>query len=241
MATQRGASADARWATDSVASFVLFVVHESLHHFQLQKFAPLPTQASPLANQTAVRPHRALVGESLIESMLERERALLASAIEAPSCSTAADTLQHYRRARLERLRRLPAVFVGFEDAHERAEGLATWIGLLGVHQLMTRDTSGARRDVVSDLREGYRDSSGRPFEGWARYASWHLYATGAGKAALLDRCAASSWRVAVTSGETLESLLAEIAPLPGAPPNERRRALLNPRSPLGVTRAPIP
>ncbi len=221
-ALQRGPSADRRWTADSAASFVLFVLHESFHAHQLKHFAPLPNESSPAANLVPMRPHRGLTEDSLFKAQLARERSLLAAAVEAPDCTAATDPLNRYVEQRKVRLTQLPAPFAAFEDAHERAEGVATWIGLAGVHRIMTGDATGPRRDVLADLREMYRDSSGEPFgDGWTQYVSWHLYATGSAKTEILARCGVSTWRLEISGGRSLQSLLDVLVGRSGGPASE--------------------
>jgi hypothetical protein len=102
----------------------------------------------------------------------------------------------------------MPPPFKPYEDAHERAEGIANWIGYIGLQLAAPNMLRDAETVVAHDLHYAYLDSGGTAYRGWDAYALCHLYVVGAAKSAMLYRCSPKDWTTRIEKGEDLEHVL---------------------------------
>jgi len=211
-APYRGTVSESGWLADSTSSLVMFAVHESFHGYQRMYWRPLPDSPVVFAILEPVKPHQAWLDSLWVTEALAIERATLKRAVDALSCAQSSEHVTRYDVLREARLARMPEPFRAYEDAHERAEGIANWVGYEGAHRASTHDTAGVRRTVSDDLAFSYRDGSGQALRGWSAYSSWHLYATGAAKTFVIARCELSDWQARVAKGATLQVLLRLVA-----------------------------
>jgi hypothetical protein len=207
-APYRGTASEMGWLSDSTASLVMFAVHESFHGYQTSTWRPLPDQVMVFANSLPLKPHLAMLDSLWVLDAFAGERAALKRAVGAASCAETYMQFKSYSAIRDERLAKLPGPFRAYEDAHERAEGIANWVGYEGVHRAVTHDLAGVGRTVLGDLEFSYRDGSGKAYRGWDAYSLWHLYVTGAAKTAILARCGSADWRARIAEGASLQQLL---------------------------------
>lgn len=211
-APYRGTAKEMDWLSDSVASLVMFAVHESFHGYQASAWRPLSGSPVVYAMTDAVTPILAAVDSQWVTAALAEERAFLGRALMASSCAQVVASLRQYSTVREVRLARLPRSFRAYEDAHERAEGIANWVGYEAVHRVATHDTRGVLRTIAGDLEFSYRDASGNVYRGPDAYQLWHLYATGSAKTAMIARCGRADWQRRIAEGATLQQLLDEMA-----------------------------
>jgi hypothetical protein len=163
------------------------------------------------ANTAPLKPYVAFLDSLWVMDALTNERAVLRRAVVASSCTQTRGQLKEYTAIRDRRLASLPEPFLAYEDAHERAEGIANWVGYEGVHRASTHDMAGVRRTVAGDLEFSYRDGAGHAYRGWDAYALWHLYVTGAAKTTIISRCGVANWRERIAEGASLQQLLDDL------------------------------
>lgn len=198
-------SADVPWLDDPSASAVALAVHEGFHAYQVEVFATLPGSAAPLPGPdlTPTRAHRSWFEINRVQTDLAAERDLLREALATRSSADAENPLGRYYTLRARRLAQLPETMQRFEEAQERWEGVATWVGYEAVCLVLALDADATRRHIAADLR---RDA---PMPtGWDFYFRWHLYAAGAAKVELLSRAGGTSWQQELEGGESLDGLV---------------------------------
>jgi hypothetical protein len=196
------------WTGDSVATMTVTAVHESFHLYQWREFTPSPGQPLPFANIMPVRPHQSWLDSSWVQEALRRERTSLSRALSQTSCDQVQVELNRYTEQRDDRLVKMPRPFAAYENAHERAEGLANRIGYVGLSRVAPDMLSDADVIVQHDLANSYLGESGRPYAGWSSFATYHLYVVGAAKSSLLSRCGPADWQRRVQAGESLQQVL---------------------------------
>jgi len=209
-APYRGTVSEMGWLSDSAASLVMFAVHESFHGYQMTAWRTQPGQVMVLANSLPLKPYLAMLDSQWVMDAFAAERAALSRAVSAASCPETYMQLKGYAAIRDKRLAKLPGPFRAYEDAHERAEGIANWVGYESVHRAVTHDPAGVRRTVLGDLEFSYRNGSGKAYQGWDAYSLWHLYVTGAAKTEILARCGPVNWQARIAEGSSLQQLLEE-------------------------------
>jgi hypothetical protein len=200
------------WMNDSVAAMIVVAVHESFHRYQLEHVEPLIGQPSSWANLTPIQPYRSWLDSTWVVEALVAERQALEGVSRAPTCREAAASMHRYIAARDGRLARMPVPFRGYEDAQERTEGVANWLGYVGLHRAVADLAPDVTSIVQRDLRESFLDNHGEPYRGYEAYTMYHLYVVGAAKAQLLSECGSRDWRRRVDQGATLQGLLEELA-----------------------------
>lgn len=196
------------WTGDSVATMIVTAVHESFHLYQWREFSPSPGQPMPFANTMPVKRHQSWLDSSWVQDALRRERTSLSRALRHTRCNQVQEELNHYTKQRDDRLFKMPSPFAAYENAHERAEGLANWIGYVGLSRVAPDMLSDADVMLQHDLANSYLGESGRPYTGWSSFATYHLYVVGAAKASLLSRCGPADWQRRVQAGESLQQVL---------------------------------
>jgi hypothetical protein len=196
------------WTHDSGATLVATAIHESFHLHQWSHFEPLPGQPFWSANTQPTQPYRSWLDSSWVRDALSAERASLKTALDQSSCNSLMDIVKQYDEQREDRLRRMPPPFKQYEDAHERAEGIANWIGYIGLQYAAPNMLRDAEAVVAHDLHYPYLDSGGTAYRGWDAYALYHLYVVGAAKLAMLYRCGPKDWTTRIEKGEDLEHVL---------------------------------
>lgn len=211
-APYRGTVTEMDWLSDSLASLVMFAVHESFHGYQASTWRALSGSPVVFAMTDAVMPYLAAIDSQWVTAALTEERAILRRALMASSCVQVVAPLRQYSALREVRLARLPEPFRAYEDTHERAEGIANWVGYEAVHRVVTHDARGVRRTIAGDLEFGYRDAFGNVYRGRDAYQLWHLYATGSAKTAIISQCGLADWQTRIAEGATLQQLLEVLA-----------------------------
>lgn len=201
-------SEEVPWTRDSVATMIVTAVHESFHLYQWSAFNPSPGQLFPFANILPVQPHKSWADSAWVQDALRGERTFLSRALSLARCDQVQPELNRYTEQRNARLSRMPSAFAAFENGHERAEGVANWIGYVGLSRVAPDMLSGADVMLQHDLANSYLDESGRPYSGWRSLASYHLYVAGAAKASLLSRCGPAGWQQRIQAGEYLQQVL---------------------------------
>lgn len=207
-APYRGTVTEMDWLSDSVASLVMFAAHESFHGYQASTWRALSGSPVVFAMTDAVMPYLASLDSQWVTTALTEERAVLRRALMASSCAQKVAPLRQYSALRDVRLARLSGPFRAYEDGHERAEGIANWVGYEAVRRVTTHDARGVLRTIAGDLEFGYRDASGAVYRGRHAYQLWHLYATGSAKTAIIARCGPADWQTRIAEGATLQQLL---------------------------------
>lgn len=207
---------DAPWLADPVASLVSFAAHEGFHTYQLASFASVQgsPKSSPAANYAVGRIYELVLEDPETRLALEAERMALRNALLAGTSDQSVSAIRDYLRAKDVRLRRAPPEVRHFEDAQERMEGIANWVGYQAVRVVFQQPLEATLRHLVSDLEGGVPKPR---MQGWQGYAQWHLYVTGAAKAELLERLSPNEWRREIEVGASLDDrlhrLVCEAAP----------------------------
>lgn len=197
------------WFKDSVATQVMFIVHEAFHGFQAESFRVRPGSVEgPFANLTPLAAIRAQMESDSFHAVLAREREALLSAVTAESAEARWSAVRAYRDRRDARLAGMPSFVRDVEDNQERAEGVATWVGYEAVSRAVTGRAEDVRDVVIADLTSEWLDLEGRPYVGMQRYLRWHLYLVGTAKVLLLDLYGPPTWKQAIEAGTTLDVLL---------------------------------
>lgn len=194
----------AAWLADPVASLVMFVAHEGFHTHQIATFVPVPG-GSPMADMVPVTPFRDLIDEPSIKNALEAERNVLRTALLNVGEADAPAAIAAYLDLKERRLGQMPPAFLDFENAHERMEGVAQWVGYHAVERAFALEPGSTLALIVADL--GGRAGDG-PTDGWDGYREWHLYTAGAAKAELLARLGPEEWQADLEGGAVLDDLL---------------------------------
>jgi hypothetical protein len=197
-------SASVLWLGDPVAYQVMFIAHESFHTYQIASFLPV-RGGNPLANLAPVLSYRHLLSDLRVVASLQAERQTLRSALLAQSEDEARSLIGAYAKLKRDRLAGMPDPFGHFENAHERMEGVAQWVGYRAVAIAMNFEARVTLELLAADLEGSWANV---PADGWDGYWQWHLYATGAAKAELLSRIGHADWQLRVEQGSSLDELL---------------------------------
>lgn len=198
----------APWLTDPVASAVALAAHEGFHTYQNRSFVPIEGSAIPLPGPdlALVRAHQALFDRHATRVQLSSERNALRVAVEATGSADVSRALEVYYSLLADRQASQPAEVSTFEVAQERWEGVATWVGYEAVRVTSELGNDATVRHVAHDLGV----DAAMPSQ-WDAFWRWHLYATGAAKALLLDRIGLDGWQRALERGLSLDSLLQRV------------------------------
>lgn len=196
---------DVPWLDDPCAGAVALAAHEGFHTYQVEVFATMPGSAAPLPGPdlTPTRAHRSRFEMDRVQIDLAAERDLLREALATLSSTDAERPLGQYYTLRAQRLAQLPDTMQRFEEAQERWEGVASWVGYEAVRLVLALDVDATRRHIAGDLRRNAPMASG-----WDFYVRWHLYVAGAAKAELLSRVGGTSWQQELADGESLDGLV---------------------------------
>ena len=181
-----------------------FLLHESFHGWQFRNFANLFDPGLPQHLPDSLR----LSGN---QHLLETERRLLVAALASKSNSR--QTVRDYLGARRARLSDSPPLAGRIEQAAERREGTAEYVGLVGALAATNGGMDAAVDSIVTRIRSDERWGSETltPRE----HLSTRAYRTGSAMALLLDRLGCDDWRARVSAGAFLEAQLGACIGLP--------------------------
>jgi hypothetical protein len=175
-----------------------FLLHESFHGWQYRTFASLFDPSVPQHLPDSLRL------PANLQHLLETERRLLLAALASKSDSRQA--VRDYLAARRARLSDSPRLAGRIEQAAERLEGTAEYVGLVGALAATTEDMDAVVDSVVARIRSDERWGSHTltPRE----YLSTRAYRTGSAMALLLARLGCDDWRTRVSGGAFLDAQL---------------------------------
>ncbi len=199
------------WFGDSVATQVMLTVHETFHSFQGDVFRGRPNGLGAFADPRDLSEHIELLKSDEFHAKLTQERAELLAAVQASSADVRWAAVRRYLSLRKTRLDALTPRLRSFEDNHERAEGVANWVGYEAARLAAATTPDGVRQAIISDFTSEWLDSSGKPYTGVERFRRWHLYLVGTAKAWLLDQFGPPTWKREITDGAALDDLLARV------------------------------
>ena len=142
------------------------------------------------------------------QQLAVRERGLLVQALEAADQDSVKTILRSYLEARADRMRLLPPQNRSMESTHESMEGTANFVA----YEAALRAVRGNAADLAELLKHDLVHTP--PFDDPTRdlgsYRHWHVYATGAALAFLLDRLSPEGlWQAALEDGNTYQQLIA--------------------------------
>lgn len=175
-----------------------FLLHESFHGWQYRNFAGLFDPSLPQHLPDSLR----LSGN--LAHLLEMERRLLVAALG--SKSTSREAVRDYLEARRARLSDSPPLAGRIEQAAERREGTAEYVGLVGALAATNGGMDAAVDSIIARIRSDERWGSETltPRE----RLSTRVYRTGSAMALLLDRLECDDWRARVSAGSSLDGQL---------------------------------
>jgi hypothetical protein len=182
-----------------------FLLHESFHGWQFRNFANLFDPTFPQQLPDSLR----LSGN--LRQLLETERWLLVAALA--SKSNVRQAVRDYLGARRVRLSVSPPLAGRIEQAAERREGTAEYVGLAGALAATNVGMDAVVDSIVARIRSDERWGSETltPRE----HLSTRAYRTGSAMAFLLDRLGCDDWRARVSAGASLDAQLGECVGLP--------------------------
>ena len=192
--------------TDSLTANVVQLYHEAFHAFQTGAFAP--TRGSPYAVLQEVRLPLALIRSPAFDSLARVERHLFAEAVRSTEADTVRARLVRALAVRDARMQLLPPSLRQAEAHHERKEGSAQWVGYTAAMRRLRRSRADVSALVARDLEHTPSFADGQPDDYFGNsYRQWHIYATGAALALLLERLGVA-WQAEIQSGATFDALV---------------------------------
>jgi hypothetical protein len=197
---------------DSLTATVVTLYHEAFHAFQGQRFSP--TRTGQYTAHQEIRIPLGLVRSTAFDSLARAERLLLAEALRLRQSDSIRAVVSRYLDVRASRMQLLPPALRQAEAHNERKEGSAQWVGYTAALIRMGRSREDVRALIARDLREtpSFTAGDAKDYFGNA-YRKWHVYATGAALAELLDR-AGVAWREEIQAGASFEELARQLSAL---------------------------
>jgi hypothetical protein len=191
---------------DPVLANLVMLYHEAFHVYQGATFEP--TGKGGWGVHREIRLPLETVRSAALGELAARERRLLDRALSAEDSIERLRLTRCYLRLRNRRLGLVPKD-LRFAEAHlERKEGVAQLVALRAAAAAVGAGPGAVRTYVLSDL------AGVPPFDGTEYmsngYRQWHVYATGAAIALLLE-AAGVAWEVPVAAGATPIELLREV------------------------------
>ena len=194
-----GGEAVAVQVQGGVAGTLRFLYHESFHAYQDSAFT------NPMARDIEVAV--AEVTDSAFTALWDVERAILREALAADDAGEMRDLLRTYLGVRTLRAQGVRAPVAAYEDALERIEGSAEWVGWMSVLMATDGNVDRLRSQLRTDLRRSRRTPRYAPGGHWV--IRMRVYATGAALCALLETLE-PDWRNQVAAGQTLVAVATE-------------------------------
>ena len=184
---------------DPLFATVMVMYHEIFHVYQARARWMLPGGTEPPVEVVTSRE---------FQQLAVRERGLLVQALEAADQDSVKTILRSYLEARADRMRLLPPQNRSMESTHESMEGTANFVA----YEAALRAVRGNAADLAELLKHDLVHTP--PFDDPTRdlgsYRHWHVYATGAALAFLLDRLSPEGlWQAALEDGNTYQQLIA--------------------------------
>ena len=168
---------------DPLFATVMVMYHEIFHLYQARARWVLPGHSEPPSEIVISFPFQQLAA---------RERTLLVQGLEAFHPDSLKAILRSYLEVRVRRMNLLPVEARLTESTHETMEGTANFVAYrAALHALR-----GNEADLVARLKYDLEHTP--PFHGpqgqSGSYRRWHVYATGAALAFLLERLRPGAW-----------------------------------------------
>ena len=184
--------------TDPLLATVMVMYHEIFHQYQFG--------ARWVIHGTTEPPGEILVSRKF-QQFAADERTLLSEALDTADTDSLRTLLRSYLEVRKRRMSLLPPEARGTESTHESVEGTANFVA----YQAALLAVQGSDTELVTLLR--YDLAHTPPFDdpGYelGAYRQWHVYATGAALAFIVDRLTPGrTWQTALENGATYQQLI---------------------------------
>lgn len=202
--------------TDSLTANVVQLYHEAFHAFQAAAFAP--TRGSAYTALQEVRLPLDLIRSPVFDSLARVERHLFAEALRSIQPDTVRARLVQALAVRDARMQLVPPSLRQAEAHNERKEGSAQWVGYTATMRRLRRPPADVSALIAFDLEHTQSFARGQPDDYFGNsYRQWHIYATGAALAVLLERLGVV-WQAEIQEGATFDALVRRHV---GGSPNE--------------------
>jgi hypothetical protein len=183
---------------DPLFATVMVMYHEIFHVYQMRARWVVAGGSEPPTE---------IVNSREFQLLAARERTLLVQALETSDADSLKAILRSYLEVRVQRMSLLPVETRSTESTHESMEGTANFVA----YQAALRALGGNEADLVKILKEDLVHTP--PFDDPTRdvgsYRHWHVYATGAALAFLVDGLSSrSAWQAALEDGRTYQQLI---------------------------------